>query len=67
MKKLLNNNLIKNYIILIVFMTILEIAFRAISNIPIFNLALLRVFIGLNFIALITSFILSWMDRKSLP
>lgn len=64
MKKLLNNNLIKNYIILIVFMTILEIAFRAISNIPIFNLALLRVFIGLNFIALITSFILSWMDRK---
>ena len=64
MKKLLNNNLIKNYIILLIFMTILEIVFRAISNIPILNLAMLRVFVGLNIIALIISFIISWMNKK---
>lgn len=64
MKKLLNNNLIKNYIILLVFMNILEIVFRLISNIPILNIAMIRVFVGLNFIALITSFILSWIDKK---
>lgn len=64
MKKLLNNNLIKNYFILLVFMTVLEILFRVISNIPVFNIAFLRIFIGLNFIALITSFILSWMNKK---
>ena len=56
MKKLLNNNLIKNYFILLVFMTVLEILFRVISNIPVFNIAFLRIFIGLNFIALITFF-----------
>ena len=64
MKKLLNNNLIKNYTILLIFMTILEITFRTISNIPIFNLAFIRVFVGLNIISLITSFIISWMDKK---
>ncbi len=64
MKKLLNNNLIKNYIILIVFMSILEITFRLISNIPVLNVAMIRVFIGLNIIALIISFILSWANRK---
>ena len=64
MKKLLNNNLIKNYIILIVFMSILEITFRLISNIPVLNMAMIRVFIGLNIIALIISFILSWANRK---
>ena len=64
MKKLLNNNIIKNYFVLLVFMTVLEILFRVISNIPVFNIAFLRIFIGLNFIALITSFILSWMNKK---
>lgn len=64
MKKLLNNNLIKNYIILIIFMSILEITFRLISDIPVLNVAMIRVFIGLNIIALIISFILSWANRK---
>lgn len=48
MKNLLKNNLIKNYLILLMFFTILEITFRLISGLNVFSYALLRIFIGLN-------------------
>ena len=63
MKNLLKNNLIKNYLILLMFFTILEITFRLISGLNVFSYALLRIFIGLNFISLLISFILSWFNK----
>ncbi len=63
MKNLLKNNLIKNYIILLVFFSILEVSFRLISNLSLNNIALLRIFIGINFISALLSFILSWFNK----
>ena len=63
MKNLLKNNLIKNYFILLIFLCLLEISFRLISGISLKNIALLRIFIGLNFISILLSFILSWFNK----
>ena len=63
MKNLLKNNLIKNYFILLLFLCLLEISFRLISGISLKNIAVLRIFIGLNFISILLSFILSWFNK----
>lgn len=63
MKNLLKNNLFKNYFILLIFLCLLEISFRLISGISLKNIALLRIFIGLNFISILLSFILSWFNK----
>ena len=63
MKNLLKNNLIKNYMILVVFFLLLEISFRLISGISLNNIALLRIFIGVNFVSILLSFILSWFNK----
>ena len=64
MKNLLKNNLIKNYFLLTIFLMLTEILFRIVSNIPLKSLALLRIFIGINFISILLSFILSWLNKK---
>ncbi len=64
MKNLLKNNLIKNYFLLTIFLMLTEILFRIVSNIPLKSLALLRIFIGINFISILLSFILSWFNKK---
>ena len=66
MKKLLNNKLIKNYLIILIFTNLLEISFRLISQSKVFDVSLLRIFIGLNIISLLISFILSWTNKKSI-
>ena len=63
MKNLIKNNLIKNYMILVVFFSLLEISFRLISGISLNNIALLRIFIGVNFVSILLSFILSWFNK----
>lgn len=63
MKRLLKNNLIKNYLILLIFFMILEVSFRLISGISLKNYALLRIFLGINFISILLSFILSWFNK----
>lgn len=63
MKKLLNNNLIKNYLILLIFTLLLEIIFRLISGMLVWDVSLIRIFIGLNFISLLISFVLSWTNK----
>ncbi len=63
MKNLLKNNLIKNYMILLVFFSLIEISFRLISGISLNNIALLRIFIGVNFVSILLSFILSWFNK----
>lgn len=64
MKNLLKNNLIKNYIILLIFFMLLEISFRLISGITLKNIALLRIFIGINFVSILLSYILSWFNKN---
>lgn len=64
MKKVLNSNLIKNYILLVLYTTIIEIFFRLISNFKVWDMSLLRIFIGLNFISLILSYIFSLFSKN---
>ena len=63
MKKLLNNNLIKNFLIILLFTFLLEITFRLICGAIVFDVSLIRIFLGLSFISLIISFILSWTNK----
>ncbi len=63
MKKLLNNNLIKNFLLILLFTNFLEITFRLICGTSVFEVAYLRIFLGLVFISLIISFILSWSNK----
>lgn len=63
MKNLLKNNLIKNYIVLLFFLTILEITFRLISDLQVFNISFLRIFLGINFLSVLLSFIFSWFNK----
>ena len=63
MKNLLKNNLIINYMIVLVFFSLIEISFRLISGISLNNIALLRIFIGVNFVSILLSFILSWFNK----
>lgn len=63
MKKLLNNNLIKNFLIILVFTFLLEITFRIICGAQVIDVSLIRIFLGLTFVSLIISFILSWTNK----
>lgn len=63
MKKVLNSDLVKNYIILLVFTTILEASFKLISGMPLFDSSFIRIFIGLNFLSILLSFLLSWLNK----
>ena len=63
MKKLLNNNLIKNFLIIFIFIFLLEITFRLISGTEVLDVSLIRIILGLSFISLILSFILSWTNK----
>ena len=64
MKKLLNNNLIKNFLIILIFTFLLEITFRIICGSQVFDVSLIRIFLGLAFISLVISFILSWTNKN---
>ena len=64
MKRIFNNILIKNYLILIIFMFMLELGFRMISGNAVVDTALLRIFLGLNLLALGISFLLSWTNSS---
>ncbi len=64
MKNLLKNSLIKNYFILVVFLSLLEVTFRLISGLSLNNIALLRIFIGINFVSILLSFVLSWLNKR---
>ena len=66
MKKLLNNNLIKNFLIILIFTFLLEITFRLISGTQVFDVSIIRIILSLSFISLILSFILSWTNKKSI-
>lgn len=63
LKKLWQIKYLKNYVLLILPLTILEIIFRIIENLPIFSYSGLRIFLGLNIISLLSSFILDYLPK----
>lgn len=62
-KKLWQIKYLKNYVLLIVPLCLLEIIFRLIENLPIFSYSGLRILLGLNIIALLSSFILDYLPK----
>lgn len=66
MKKLMKvwqNKFLKNYVILSLAFLILEIFFRAIEDLSIISYSGLRIFLGINILALIFSFILQFLPN----
>ena len=61
--KLWQNKFIKNYLILIVLLSFLELTFRIISNLKLFSIEEVRIFLGLNIISLLFSFIISFIPK----
>jgi len=63
LKKLWQIKYLKNYILLILPLIMLEIIFRLIENLSIFSYQGLRIFLGLNVISLLCSFILGYLPK----
>ena len=61
--KLWQSKFFKNYFILIVSLSYLELVFRLISKLELFDPSGIRIFLGLNIISLIFSFILSFLPN----
>ncbi len=62
-KRIFQNKLIKNYIIIIISLMMIEIIFRVISSLPLGDWAVLRIFIGINIMALFISSILYFCKK----
>lgn len=62
MKKL-NNSYFINYIILLFGLFIPEMIFKLINNSNIFDIATLRIFLGINILCVIISFILNFFNH----
>lgn len=63
MKKLLQNRVTKNYLLLFLTLMTVEIIFKIVLNMPVFDWSLLRIFIGINIIAMTLSIIFSFCGR----
>ena len=63
LKKLWQNRIFKNYFLLLILFIFLEILFRILDGIPIFDVASIRIFLGLNIIALFFGYILSFLPN----
>ena len=62
-RKLWNNRILKNYVLLMVSFLIIEIIFRIIEQMPIIHYASLRIFLGLNILALFFGYLLSFLPK----
>ena len=62
-RKLWNNRILKNYVLLMVSFLIIEIIFRIIEQIPIIHYSSLRIFLGLSILALFFSYLLSFLPK----
>ena len=64
MKKIKNNKMLGNFLIIFIYTMVLEIFFRLASNIKILDTSIFRVAIGYAIISVIISFILSYFNKK---
>ena len=62
-RKLWNNRILKNYVLLMVSFLIIEIIFRIIEQIPIIHYSSLRIFWGLIILALFFGYLLSFLPK----
>ena len=62
-KRLWQNRIFKNYFLFVVLFIFLEILFRILDEIPVFDIASIRIFLGLNIIALFFSYLLSFLPK----
>lgn len=62
-RKLWNNRILKNYVLLMVSFLIIEIIFRIIEQIPIIHYSSSRIFLGLNILALFFGYLLSFLPK----
>lgn len=62
-RKLWNNRILKNYVLLMVSFLIIEIIFRIIEQMPIIHYASSRIFLGLNILALFFGYLLSFLPK----
>lgn len=60
MKKLFCNTFFKTYLILLINMVFIEVIFKLVSSSNIFTFSTLRIFIGINILSLILSFLLDF-------
>ena len=63
MGKFFNNSYFKTYITLLISMFSIEIIFRLVSDINLIDISLLRVFLGLNVIICLISFLLNYCNN----
>lgn len=61
--KIFYNKAFKNYLFLMISLFLSEIIFRIVVGYPIFDWALLRIFLGVNIISLVFAFIFSFFGR----
>ena len=61
--KLLRNRFLKNCLLLFVFLTLIEIVFRLISSIQVFDMTFVRIIIGLAILSIGYSFVFSWLNN----
>ena len=58
MKKILTNNILKNYLILTISLFGIEMIFKAVENTSVLDWSSLRIFIGISIISLFLSILL---------
>jgi len=70
LKKIMNDKIAKNYVLLLVVLFASELIFRSVNFMPILDWSVLRIFISSNLIALIVSLILSvtknWLQKTTI-
>ncbi len=64
MRAVLKSRLFKNYGIILFFTFLIEILFRVLSEIEVFDYSLIRIFIGLNILSIILSYLFSWVSVR---
>lgn len=64
MKKLMKNKLIKNYISFLLPLFLVEVFFRALSDMPIFDWAIFRIFLSCNIFSLSISILSCFLKEK---
>ena len=65
-KILWSNRLFHNYILFLVCFLLLEILFHLIDHIPILGVASIRIFLGLNILALFLAYISSFLPKMQI-
>ena len=62
-KKLWQNKIFKNYFLFFICFCLLEILFRVIDGMPIFNVASLRILLGIHILSLFFGYLLSFLPK----